>query len=116
MFKYLLGLILPYQIHQLFPRTTFSKTSAHSQISLQVISESFPYLQQSQIFKNFQILPKFPDASLKLASLDQFLDSGENLKNYMILYNSETCMSMVVKENNFHMLLAEKLSHLLFED
>ena len=29
----------------------------------------------------------------------------------MFLYNSETCMSVVVKENNFHMHLAGKLSH-----
>ena len=39
----LVGLILPDQIHQLFPRTTFPRISAHSRIPL-LISESFPHL------------------------------------------------------------------------
>ena len=56
--------------------------------------------------------PQFANAFLKLDSFDQFLVSGKGLKNYMLLYNSETCMLVVVKRNNFHMHLAGKLSHL----
>ena len=60
--------------------------------------------------------PKISRCFFNTRFLDQFLVSGKGLKNYMFLYNSETCMLvvvMVVKENNFYMHLAGKLPHLL---
>ena len=67
-----LGLILPDQINQLYLRTTFPHKALTHTYRYHYL-KIFQTLNSHKFFKTFKYSLKFPDAFVKLDSLEQFL-------------------------------------------